>query len=209
MDVEPAFQAEALPVIRLFTANALLAELFHHLLEPRARVIMHLAAAAEERSSLWLMDAGNCTLHTLQPEFQRCPAETSIALINAPLEHAGAWVERWPVIRGVFTPQTSRENLLKGIAALLAGQDWLPRAVTARLVQRLRELQRPASDVLTEREREILTLVGRGFSNAAIGQTLCLSPHTVKSHIHNLLRKTGAANRTEAASRFLGSTVRR
>ncbi len=35
-----------------------------------------------------------------------------------------------------------------------------------------------------------------------IGEALCLSTHTVKSHMHNLLRKTGAANRAEAALRF-------
>ena len=46
---------------------------------------------------------------------------------------------------------------------------------------------------------EILSLAGRGLSNAEIAEQLCLSPHTIKSHIHNLLRKIGASNRAEAA----------
>ena len=52
---------------------------------------------------------------------------------------------------------------------------------------------------LTLREREILSLAGKGLSNAEIAEQLCLSPHTIKSHIHNLLRKIGASNRAEAA----------
>ena len=90
----------------------------------------------------------------------------------------------------------------EGLGALLAGEDWLPRAILAHLLRRSRERPSIAADGLTRREREILRLVGRGLSNAAIGETLCLSTHTVKSHMHNLLRKTGAANRAEAALRF-------
>jgi len=52
---------------------------------------------------------------------------------------------------------------------------------------------------LTLREREILSLAGKGLSNAEIAERLSLSPHTIKSHIHNLLRKIGATNRAEAA----------
>ncbi|MHB8820621.1 MAG: response regulator transcription factor, partial [Pseudomonadaceae bacterium] len=42
-------------------------------------------------------------------------------------------------------------------------------------------------------------LAGKGLSNAEIAEQLSLSPHTIKSHIHNLLRKIGASNRAEAA----------
>lgn len=210
MDVDSALRVDTAPVVRLFTANALLAELFRHLLEPDMRVSLQpFSAAASDVASLWLFDAGSVTADALEIGLHRCGSETPIALINAPLDVAATWVERWPVIRGVFSPQTSRENLLKGIATLLAGQDWLPRVVMGRLVQRLRDLQRPLSDALTEREREILVLVGRGCSNAEIGEILCLSPHTIKSHIRNLLRKTGTSNRTEAASLFRGFMVSR
>ena len=53
---------------------------------------------------------------------------------------------------------------------------------------------------LSEREVEILRLVAAGHSNREIGARLFISGHTVANHMRNILRKTGAANRTEAAS---------
>jgi len=55
-------------------------------------------------------------------------------------------------------------------------------------------------DELSAREAEILRLVARGLSNREIGSTLFISEHTAANHIRSILRKTGCANRTEAAS---------
>ena len=55
-------------------------------------------------------------------------------------------------------------------------------------------------DGLTEREVEILRLVARGLSNREIGASLHISEHTAANHIRSILRKTGCANRTEAAA---------
>jgi len=52
---------------------------------------------------------------------------------------------------------------------------------------------------LTPREAEILTMIGRGMTNAEIAQTLVLSNHTIKTHINRIFAKTGSANRTEAS----------
>jgi DNA-binding CsgD family transcriptional regulator len=56
---------------------------------------------------------------------------------------------------------------------------------------------------LTAREHEVLQLMSEGASNAAIGEALVISQATVKSHVRHILRKLGAANRTEAVSLFL------
>ena len=53
---------------------------------------------------------------------------------------------------------------------------------------------------LSPREVEILRLVARGLSNRDVGRTLSISEHTAANHIRSILRKTGAANRTEAAA---------
>jgi DNA-binding CsgD family transcriptional regulator/tetratricopeptide (TPR) repeat protein len=53
---------------------------------------------------------------------------------------------------------------------------------------------------LSAREVEILRLVARGLSNREVGRTLSISEHTAANHIRSILRKTGAANRTEAAA---------
>jgi DNA-binding NarL/FixJ family response regulator len=55
-------------------------------------------------------------------------------------------------------------------------------------------------DELSAREAQILRLVARGLSNREIGATLFISEHTAANHIRSILRKTGCANRTEAAS---------
>jgi two-component system, NarL family, nitrate/nitrite response regulator NarL len=62
----------------------------------------------------------------------------------------------------------------------------------------LRELAEPAPD-LTAREREVLGCLAEGMSNKQIARALEISVRTVTVHVSNLLRKTGAASRTEAA----------
>ena len=55
-------------------------------------------------------------------------------------------------------------------------------------------------DGLSSREVQILALVARGMSNARSARTLSISEHTAANHVRSILRKTGCANRTQAAS---------
>ncbi len=85
-------------------------------------------------------------------------------------------------------------------AATLAERIGMPvllaraRALGARL-----ERARTSPDDLSRRELDILRLVAAGHSNREIGAELCISEHTVANHVRSILRKTGAANRTDAA----------
>lgn len=54
------------------------------------------------------------------------------------------------------------------------------------------------SETLTDRERQVLRLLADGLSNKEIGETLFISPSTVKFHIRNIIRKLGVSKRTEA-----------
>ena len=62
------------------------------------------------------------------------------------------------------------------------------------------EMPQPATDDLTAREVEVLKLIAAGKSNQEIADELVISINTVTNHVKNILSKTGAANRTEAAS---------
>ena len=52
---------------------------------------------------------------------------------------------------------------------------------------------------LTEREREVLTLIAAGKSNGEIAWALRITPNTAKAHVASIIRKLGVASRTEAA----------
>ena len=54
-------------------------------------------------------------------------------------------------------------------------------------------------DILSNREREVLSLIGQGATNREIAQKLIISEHTVKSHIQSILNKLDVHNRQQAA----------
>lgn len=59
--------------------------------------------------------------------------------------------------------------------------------------------------LLTEREREVMEMMLHGYTNHVIAERLVIKEGTVKSHVKHILRKVGAANRTEAISRYAGA----
>jgi DNA-binding NarL/FixJ family response regulator len=70
----------------------------------------------------------------------------------------------------------------------------------------LRRFGRPTprgEDMLTARERDVLTLIARGLPNREMAERLFLSPRTVEKHVERLLAKTGSANRSQLATYVL------
>ncbi|CAM5229169.1 DNA-binding response regulator OS=Stutzerimonas stutzeri OX=316 GN=CXK95_06100 PE=4 SV=1 [Stutzerimonas stutzeri] len=202
MDEDRTQDAHA-PTVTLLTGNELLGR-FRHFLGEQAQLNVRLAdfrQAPEARADLILVDAGQAQTEELSELIDQLDERAPLALVNIVPQQAEELLDKHPGIRGVFYSHATREHLLKGIGMLLAGGDWLPRLLMERLLGQLRRMRRLAESkaTLTLREREILTLAGKGLSNAEIAERLCLSPHTIKSHIHNLLRKIGASNRAEAA----------
>jgi DNA-binding CsgD family transcriptional regulator len=95
--------------------------------------------------------------------------------------------------------QRARAEALVGEAVRLAEQIGL-RALLDRIQALGMGAPRSRPDGLSVRELEILGLVAQGLSNREIGGKLFISEHTAANHIRSILRKTGCANRTEAAS---------
>ncbi|MET9789733.1 response regulator transcription factor [Streptomyces canus] len=105
---------------------------------------------------------------------------------------------------GYVLKQIKGSDLVSAVRTVAAGQSLLDPSATARLMARLRQGQEPEPEPdalpgLTDREREILALIGEGLTNRQIGQRLFLAEKTVKNHISRLLAKLGVERRIQAA----------
>ena len=107
-------------------------------------------------------------------------------------------------VRGFFYENTPLDNLLKGIGCVFQGEIWLDRKKTSQYIMNKTTASKaanhlPGDPTLTQREAEVLRMLATGHSNAAIGKTLFISPHTVKTHIYNIYRKIEVSDRLQAA----------
>jgi DNA-binding NarL/FixJ family response regulator len=104
---------------------------------------------------------------------------------------------------GFLLKDTPPSDLLAAIRIVAAGEALLAPAVTRRLIaeftRRPEPAQRPtaALDEITERERDVLTLIGLGLSNSEIADHLHISLSTAKTHVGRLLTKLGARDRAQ------------
>ncbi|WDO11214.1 response regulator transcription factor (plasmid) [Streptomyces murinus] len=107
---------------------------------------------------------------------------------------------------GFLLKDTPAEQLIRAIRDVAEGKATLDPAITGRLLDtlalqapQLTPLEQKALASLTERELQVLRLVGRGLSNADIGKLLHITEGTVKGQVSRLLAKLGAENRVQAA----------
>ncbi|MFF9125082.1 response regulator [Streptomyces sp. NPDC014889] len=105
---------------------------------------------------------------------------------------------------GYVLKQIRGSDLVSAVRTVASGQSLLDPSATTKLMARLRGGQQAeeAPDALpglTDREREILGLIGEGLTNRQIGQRLYLAEKTVKNHISRLLAKLGVERRIQAA----------
>jgi two-component system NarL family response regulator len=96
--------------------------------------------------------------------------------------------------RGYLLKTAPRDELLRAVRAVAAGDRYLPAALADRLAERLSQPDP------SPREREILHLIRRGKSNKEIGAALFITEDTVKRHVSNLLAKLHVADRAEAVA---------
>ncbi|HZR43811.1 MAG TPA: response regulator transcription factor [Ktedonobacteraceae bacterium] len=111
--------------------------------------------------------------------------------------------------KGYLLKGASLEEVLRAVRIVASGGSLLEPAVTERLLGSMERILRGdrGPEVLTEREREILTRIARGLSNKAIGEELHLAERTVKFHTTIIFRKLGVANRAEAAAKALRDRI--
>jgi DNA-binding NarL/FixJ family response regulator len=105
---------------------------------------------------------------------------------------------------GFLLKDADRERLVAAVRTVAAGEQLVAPSVLRRLVERYLQAPPPASgppealEELTQRELEVLALLGRGRSNAEIADELVVSLPTVKTHVAGILRKCGLRDRVQA-----------
>jgi DNA-binding NarL/FixJ family response regulator len=103
---------------------------------------------------------------------------------------------------GFLLKDAGRERLVEAIRTVAAGESLFAPTVLARLVDAY--VSRPAPgrpegfDELSEREVEVLRMMGRGMSNGEIAAALVISPATVKTHVRHVLAKLSLRDRVQA-----------
>src|SRR6266511_2342811 len=91
---------------------------------------------------------------------------------------------------GVVGKKSGTQTVLRAVQAVLDGEGVVPRAMLPELFRRLIDLGDRASD----------TPLSRGWSNSRIGDELFISPHTVRTHVQNILQKLEMHSKLEAAT---------
>lgn len=109
---------------------------------------------------------------------------------------------------GYLLKSVQSQELVQAIRALRAGESVLHPTVARKVLNhfvssRVRSEEQASAETLTERELEVLRLVGIGLTNKEIGDRLVLSVRTVQGHLGSIFSKLGVTSRTEAVLRAL------
>jgi LuxR family transcriptional regulator of csgAB operon len=105
-------------------------------------------------------------------------------------------------VRGFFYLNESLKKFKHGVYAIFNGEVWAPRKIMSEFIIERKQGKRSQGRYdyfLTTREIEILQKVAGGYSNSRIAEDLCISPHTVKTHLYNAYKKIKAPGRLQAA----------
>jgi DNA-binding NarL/FixJ family response regulator len=164
-----------------------------------------LSAAREQPDIILLdLDLGDENGLDLLPELRAAAKGARVIVLTGirnPAEHQQA-------VRlgatGMVLKEQAVDTLVKAIECVHAGETWLDPALVANvLAERSRARgEDAASDApriaaLTEREREVIALIGEGLKNRQIGERLSISETTVVHHLTSIFAKLGVANRLE------------
>ena len=105
---------------------------------------------------------------------------------------------------GFLLKDATRQELVRAVRVVAAGDGLLSPGITKRLIESFagRAPPKPPDTVglarLTDREREVLVLVGRGLTNGEIADHLVLGESTVKTHVNRLFAKLALRDRVQA-----------
>lgn len=128
-------------------------------------------------------------------------------LVIVATEEVGPLVEALEAgASGYLTKSASIWDLLQATRSVCRGDTVIPPRMLGSLLAALVEHSSERDDALeklsslTRREREVLMLLGDGFDKDAVARMLFISPHTARTHVHNILTKLGVRSQLQAAA---------
>ena len=137
---------------------------------------------------------GVATLEQLRPEFPDLP----ILILTSFSDDAHLFAALRAGASGFLLKEMGGDELVEAIRGAAKGRPQLHPDIARKLMARAPMPEDPFQ-LLTEREREVLKLLGRGMSNKEIALELTLTEMTVKGYVSDLLAKLGVSDRTQAA----------
>jgi len=105
-------------------------------------------------------------------------------------------------VHGFFYENDPLDVFMKGVRTVIDGKLWLSRDMMTKCIFEGTgndNASKSQTENLSERQIEILALVAIGATNDEIADRLCISPHTVKTHLYRIFKKINVPNRVQAA----------
>jgi DNA-binding NarL/FixJ family response regulator len=122
--------------------------------------------------------------------------ETRVVMLAASENHGDLLASLYAGAVG-YVPVGFDETQLRRVVSVVAANGIaVPRSMIRELIDELRAIERASEDHLTPREAQILTMLNRGHTTAAIAARLDIAPVTVRRHISKLKKKLGASDRS-------------
>ena len=128
--------------------------------------------------------------------------ETEIVTMTSFIEEEKVTAALEAGASGYVLKDAEADEVADAVRAAYNGEVHLDPQVARLLAQRMRQKNAPQDSLvepLTEREKDVLRLLGQGMSNKEIGSTLFITERTARTYVSNILGKLGLASRTQAA----------
>jgi two-component system, NarL family, response regulator DevR len=138
-------------------------------------------------------------------EIKSAHPRVSILMITSFTDEEAVFASIIAGASGYLLKNVSRAELLKAIRNVAAGLQLLDPNTAQHARTRMTTLvngtaRLPPGEELTEREREVLSLVARGYTNKQIAEDLSVTEKTARNHVSHILEKLGLSRRSEAAA---------
>jgi two-component system nitrate/nitrite response regulator NarL len=144
-----------------------------------------------------------CTYEEAIPQIHRDQSEVKFLVFGWPKEQRDIGNIIYHEASGYISRDITAENLVKAISLVADGELVLSPQMANHVLNAFEGLQKKVHvrvPLLTNREREVLSLVGKGQVNKDIASTLSISENTVKVHMRNVMKKVCLHTRGEAAA---------